>query len=96
MGSTNQFRRERRQKWRNIVSEIFSPPRVTAELRRMKDMPLLPGFAIDLTTNDPQTGEPWDLNNVDKQEKVRKMIREQRPLFVIGSPECRASARGRE
>ena len=46
------------------VTEIYSPPRVTAIAERLR---LIPGLALDLTTIDPDDGEPW---NFDIPEKV--------------------------
>ena len=40
------------------VSEIYSPPRVTAMLPQGD---LLPGFAMDITTND-EDGNPWNFD----------------------------------
>ena len=82
------FRREKRQAVRRIVSELYSPPRVTAMLRRMTNHGLTPGLALDLTTTDPDDGTPWDFNLPEKREKALGLLRAQKPLFVIGSPMC--------
>ena len=55
--------RDKREAMRRIVSEIYSPPRVTAEIVRSRSRHLLPGFAMDLTTCDPTDGKLWDFNN---------------------------------
>ena len=81
-------RREKKQAVRRIVSELYSPPRVTAMLRRMTDHGLMPGLALDLTTNDPDDGSPWNFDLPAKREKALKLLRTQKPLFVIGSPMC--------
>ena len=39
------YKRERRKGFRNIVSEVYSPPRVTAEIKRQRNREVLPGFA---------------------------------------------------
>ena len=52
------YRREAKAAGRRIISEMYSPPRVTAELQRMKHKHLLPGFALDLTVVDPDDGLP--------------------------------------
>ncbi len=91
LGSTgNSYRRETRQAFRGLVSEIYSPPRVTAELRRRPRRHLLPGFALDLTVLDPDDGQPWDFCHREKREKARAMRRRTRPFLLIGSPECTA------
>ena len=82
------YRREKKQAVRRIVSELYSPPRVTAMLRRMTDHGLIPGLALDLTTNDPDDGSPWNFDLPEKREKALKLLRTQKPLFVIGSPMC--------
>ena len=84
------YRRERRQGASRMVSEVFSPPRVTKALSRFPGAQLLPGFALDLTCNDVDDNQPWDFDRKDKREKARMMLREQRPLFLIGSPDCTA------
>jgi hypothetical protein len=43
-----------------------------------------------LTTFDPDDGKPWDFDVEAKRVKALKLIREQAPLFVIGSPMCTA------
>ncbi len=47
-----------------VLSEIYSPRRVTALLPHEG---ILPGFAMDLTTND-ENGNPWDF---DKPEQIK-------------------------
>ena len=84
------YRREKKRAFRNIVSEIYSPPRVTDMIRKVANGKLLPGFALDLTTVDPDDGQPWDFDLKVKREKALKLIREQKPMFVIGSPMCTA------
>ena len=82
------FKREKRQAVRRLVSEIYSPPRITDMLRHMSNHNLTPGLALDLTTFDPDDGQPWDFGVKAKREKVLRMTRAQKPLFVIGSPPC--------
>ena len=55
------------------VSEIYSPPRVTA---LASSMGLRPGFALDLTIKDPDDGLPWDSDNPAKQAKALKKVGE--------------------
>ena len=47
---------------------------------------LQPGCSLDLTRNDPKTGEPWDLGCKKVQCGVRRMLMQDQPLFIIGSP----------
>ena len=50
----------------------------------------MPGWSLDLTRSDPATGRAWDLATPAVQAKVKRMVLEQQPLFVIGSPPCTA------
>lgn len=72
---------------REHVMELYSPPRVTRILDRMG---LIPGMALDLTTVDPEDGEPWDFNVPEKAVKAEAMVRSKRALLIIGSPMCTA------
>ena len=82
------YRREQKQAVRRIVSEVYSPPRITEMLKGMSNQGLTPGLALDITTIDPADGEPWDFTVKSKRQRALKLIREQRPLFLIGSPMC--------
>ena len=53
MGCTARgYQREGRAAARRIVSEVYSPPRVTELLRKLKHRHLTPGFAFDLTVDE--------------------------------------------
>ncbi len=82
------YRREVRQSARKLVSEIYSPPRVTNMIRQSRLGHILPGFAFDITVNDPLDGKPWDSSLKDKRERARRLLREQGPYVLIGSPMC--------
>ena len=56
----------------------------------MRSKHLMPGFALDLTVIDPDDGMPWDFSNQDKRDKARRLMRSQKPYFLIGFPMCRA------
>ena len=56
--SGRKYGRETRAAHRRIVSEVYSPPRVTAELKQGRHAHLVPGFAFDLTVDDPDDGQP--------------------------------------
>ena len=73
------------------VSEIYSPPRVTEELRRRPWTwrSLIPGFALDLTVNDPDDNMPWDFSKSGKRSKAMRLVRENMPYMIIGSPAAR-------
>ncbi len=80
------YQRERRSAVRRIVSEVYSPPRVTDMLRKMAACELMPGMAMDLTTVDEDDGKPWDFDDKAKRDKAKEKLREQKPLFLVGSP----------
>ena len=88
LGSSGRsYTREAQRAGRKIISEMYSPPRVTKELKKMGHKHLVPGFALDLTVVDPDDGLPWDFSDCRKQDKPMKMVRSQKPYMVIGSPE---------
>ena len=74
------------------VVEVYSQPRVTQAAAEFdKDgMKLSPGWSLDFTRADPQTGEAWDLSRPDVQSRVIKLVERTQPLFIIGSPPCTA------
>ncbi len=82
------YKREARKTAKVLVSEIYSPPRVTKLLRQVRSRHVLPGFAFDITVNDPQDGQPWDFSIPAKRERARRLLREQGPYVLIGSPMC--------
>ncbi len=83
------YRRESRQSFKKVVSEIYSPPRVTKLLGESRSKHLVPGLALDLTVVDPDDGRPWDFSLRSKREKARQLLRQQKPYLLIGSPECK-------
>ena len=72
------------------VVELYSQPRIVQEasMREYDGTRLVPGWSLDLTLNDPETGRPWDFSLHQVREKVRKMIRDTKPFLVICSPPC--------
>ena len=95
-GNVGQYRRERRRGFKAIVSEVYSAPRTTAAVKLLPELKLVPGFALDLTTVDPDDGAPWEFDNSRKREKALRLVREQCPMLLVGSPMCRPLAHGRE
>ena len=47
----------------------------------------MPGMALDLTTTNSK-GEPWDFNDPAKRDEAEKVLDEQRPHLLIGTPMC--------
>ena len=63
-GSKQKYSRERRGALKKLVSEIYSPPRVTAAAKLLPCLDCTPGFALDLTTLD-EHGNPWNFDDPD-------------------------------
>ena len=72
------------------VSEVYSNPRIVQEaaIRSYGGIQLKPGWSLDLTLNDPMTGEPWDLSKLEVRKRVKKLVIETKPFMLIGSPPC--------
>ena len=72
------------------VSEVYSQPRIAQEaaLRTYGKTVLKPGWSLDLTLDDPLTGQPWDFNKKEVRARVRKLVEESKPFMLIGSPPC--------
>ena len=61
-GSRRRCMRERIKGIKAVVSEIYSPPRVTAATKLLPELRIIPGFALDLTTSDTD-GVLWDFDS---------------------------------
>ena len=67
------------------IAEIFSPPRLTATAEKQG---FTKGCAFDLNAPCPLTGRTWDfLCAADRKEAIR-MIKREKPKFIMGSPPC--------
>ena len=88
-GNPDKHWRHTAKKLRAVVSEIYSPPRVTAAAKLMPDSGIIPGFALDLTTTD-EKGAPWDFDIPAQRKKAEQKIKDEKPMFLIGSPMCTA------
>ena len=81
-------RRQRRtaiQEMRNHVSEVYSPPRISEMAGKMG---MAQGWALDLTTVDPDDGQPWNFNMKDKKNKAMNKLKEDKPFMLVVSPMC--------
>ena len=65
-------------------SEIYSSPRIAPHAVKAG---FPPGWSLDLTVND-EHGQPWDFSKHECSEKARQLIRESRPMLLVGSPMC--------
>ena len=86
-GSEKSYRRERAQQTRQLVSEVYSVPRVTRALKFLPNLNLQAGFALDLTNTD-ENGEQWDFTLKLMRDKAYTMVEEQKPYCLVGSPGC--------
>ena len=66
------------------VAEVYSPPRI-AEMARQ--MGLRGGWSLDLTTCD-KDGRPWDFNCKTMRNCAVRLLLEDKPRLLIGSPMC--------
>jgi hypothetical protein len=73
--SSKSYKRELRTGCKHLVSEIYSPPRITQEIKRGRFRHLAPGFALDLTVVDPDDNTPWGFSTKEKREKARRLQR---------------------
>ena len=88
-GSCRTFRRERAKSARAIISELYSPPRIRALARELPKFGIAPGLALDLTTCNSE-GEPWDFSKSRMRDEAERLIDEQKPVLLVGTPMCTA------
>ena len=88
--SPGPFRRERRAASRRVVSEMYSPPRVTRAISTMPGCDLIRGFTLDLTCLAPDGGMPWDFDVPAKRDNAMRKVRTEKPAMIIGSVMCTA------
>ena len=62
------FRREATQRLREVVSEVYSAPRVTDAARRHPRLGCIPWLAIDITATDDE-GNQWNFDVPEIREK---------------------------
>ena len=84
---SKKYKRERNKQLRHLISEIYSGPRVVRALKLLPGLGLAPGFSLDLTTVD-ENGDNWDFNDPAMREKAERLVDEQEPYCLIGSPAC--------
>ena len=72
------------------VAELDSLPRIVQEagLREYGGRKLKPGWSLDLTADDSETRQPWDLSDGKVRSKARELIKYGKPYMVICSPMC--------
>ena len=88
-GDGRSYRKEYRKDVNRLVAEIYSPPRMTKMAGLMPSLKLVPGFSLDLTEIDEIDGLPWDFRFQVKRERARALVKSQKPMLLVGSPECK-------
>ena len=66
------------------VSEFYSPPRVVKMARKLG---MRGGVSLDLTV-PASDGFVWDFSRKHCRDKTLEIIHDQKPLFLMLSPEC--------
>lgn len=64
-----------------VVSEVFSPPRIAPKAK--EDQRMKAGTSFDLLTG-------WDLSHAGQRRKMWKRLKEEDPLLIILCPPCTA------
>ena len=69
---------------RSLITEVFSPPRVTAAATRFPHYGALPGGAYDLRPGPG--GRAWDFDKPEDREEASRRIDREQPYLLVGSP----------
>ena len=79
------------QQSHQVVTELFSPPRVNAQLQRgtAADSGVVAGTSFDMIV-DPLSGEAWDFLKASDRRRCWERLKAEDPWVVIGSPPCTA------
>ncbi len=68
------------------VVELYSPPRVTKELGRVRSLHLTAGSTFDLVVD--ASGKVWNFLLAEDRARCRRQLAREKPYLVIGSPPC--------
>ena len=82
-GDTRKYKRERKRAINRIVAEVYSPPRVTAAAKRLPELKIVPGFALDLSTADSD-GRMWDFDDQEMGNGAMRKLKIERPPLLVG------------
>ena len=88
-GDARTIRRERARRSRAIIAEFYSPPTIPALAKELPSYGIVPGLALDLTVPD-ENGELWDFSIPSMRTKAEKLLDEQKPTLLVGTPMCTA------
>ena len=81
-GNSQKYKRDRAKALRAAISQVYSPPRVTAATKLLPELRLIPGFALDLTVND-ENGKPYDFDDVNQRNALARNISTEKPMLLI-------------
>ena len=79
-GNASSYRRERGRAIRAAISEIYSPPCVSAVAKMCPSFGILPGFALDATTNDTD-GRHWDFDEEEMRDRAWAKVTRSSPYY---------------
>jgi hypothetical protein len=68
------------------IAELYSPPRVTTYLGSLPHVNLKAGMTFDLRMG--RDGKKWDFLKAEDRIRARRLISQEKPFIVIGSPPC--------
>ena len=69
--------------------EIYGQGRIVQMANNRRDLNMQGLDALDLRTNKP-SGEAWDFRKKSDRQEAENLVRERRPMWLIGSPPCTA------
>ena len=88
-GNASKYQRERERALRAVLTELYSPPRVSAMAKMCPSYGILLGFASDLTTTDSDCRN-LDFDDATMTERPWAKIKAEEPLLILGSTMCTA------
>ena len=81
-GSIGKYRRERQKGIRAIVAEVCSLPGVTAATKHLPELKLIPGFALDFTTNDVD-GRACIFGEKEMRDRATRKLKAEEPQLCL-------------
>ena len=72
---------------KQVVDEVYSPPRVTKAANERPRLGVSGRNAFDITHKD-KNGRRWDFSKIADRREARAKIKAEEPDWVIGSPPC--------
>ena len=82
-GCAQRYRRETKKQINAEVSDIYSPPKITAASKLLPELTVIPGTSDD-------DGRFWDPDEKEMRDRAIRRVREEKPMLLVGSPMCTA------